>query len=187
VLDELPSLELAASAVALVLVLRVLVLLRRGAGLSRGQARAESGRARDLIGLTVLAGALLYAVRVHHASTWLVVASGIAIVAQLVGFYLRSTARKSPARPADEDDEPTTCPECGHGELIELVDTGKWLGGLSQATDVSALVCPNCGALSGQLEDPSRVPVGTEHGTALRRSAASGEQEALEEPTDHDG
>ncbi|HYJ11640.1 MAG TPA: hypothetical protein VEX18_21605, partial [Polyangiaceae bacterium] len=93
-LDELPSLELAATAVALVLSLRVFVLLGREKGLVRGRARVESARARDLVGLAILAGALVYAWRAGRATTWLLAASAIAIVAQLVGFYLRSSAGK---------------------------------------------------------------------------------------------
>jgi hypothetical protein len=209
VLDELPSLELAATAVALALVLRVLVLLRRdGAGVLRGRSRVESARARDLVGLAILAGALVYAVRVDRASTWFSAAVGIAIVAQLLGFYLRSAARKrsavapsgSPDAAAatgaeaqdaetDEEAEPGdgACPVCGHAALIELLDTPRLLGGLSQLTPVSAVVCPSCGALSGEVEDPRRIPIGPEHGTALRRVPESEDQEALEEPAEHDG
>ncbi len=51
-LDELPSLEIAATAVAIVLSLRALRLARSGP-LDRRRARVENGRARDLGGLAV--------------------------------------------------------------------------------------------------------------------------------------
>lgn len=196
-LDELPTLELAATAVALVLALRVVVLLGRETGLVRGRARVESARARDLIGLVILAGALLYAWRAERATTWFLAAIGVAIVAQLLGFYLRASANKraattgaatSAATSGEDDDEPDDerCPSCGNAALIELVDAERWLTGLQRATAVSAAVCPACGTLTGQVEDASRIPVGSEHGTALRQSASS-DPEPLEEPAEHDG
>jgi hypothetical protein len=198
VLDELPSLELSATAVALALVVRVMVLLRReDRGLMRGRARVDSARARDLIGVAILAGALLYAVRAERASTWFSAAVCIAIVAQLLGFYLRAAAlKRSASAPAgsdeaepDDEAEPGdgACPVCGHAALIELVDSSKLLGGLNQLTPVSAVVCPACGALSGEVEDPRKIPIGSEHGTALRRVPGSDDQQALEEPAEHDG
>lgn len=197
-LDELPSLEFAATAVAVVLVLRALVLFGRGSGLMRGQARVDSARARDLIGLVILAGAILYALRVERASLWFLIASGVAIVAQLAGFYLRAAARQPPAGGAAAagsdgaelevgEEELDICPSCGHAALIELLDTERYLGGLNQLTRVGAAVCPNCGTLTGHVEDPARIPVGAEHGTALRQSLATADQEGLEEPAEHDG
>lgn len=198
-LDELPTLELAATAVALVLSLRVLVLLGREKGLVRGRARVESARARDLVGLAILAGALVYAWRAGRATTWLLAASAIAIVAQLVGFYLRSAAGKqtgaagsqvSPGSELDGDDDDgdsdERCPNCGNAALVELVDADRLLGGLNALTPVSAAVCPACGTLTGQVEDASRIPVGAEHGTALRQ-ASGAEPEPLEVPAEHDG
>jgi len=195
VLDELPSLELSATAVALALVLRVIALLRReGAGLVRARARVESARARDLIGLAILAGAVVYAVRAGRASTWFLAAVAVAGVAQLCGFYLRAAARRRKADTASDveredeaepDDE--ACPVCGHTELIELVDAPRLLGGLNQLTPVSAVVCPACGALTGEVEDAAKIPIGPEHGTALRKGPGSEVQEALEEPAEHDG
>jgi hypothetical protein len=198
VLDELPSLELAATAVALVLSLRAFVLLGEGSGVLRGRERVESARARDLIGLAILVGAVVYAWRAQRATTWFLLASGVAIVAQLLGFYFRAARRTPPGpQPAGSatssaelelgDEELDFCPSCGHAELIELVDSERYLTGLSRLTRVSAAVCPNCGTLTGQLEDPARVPVGSEHGTALRQAPAGSEQEALEEPAEHDG
>jgi hypothetical protein len=204
VLDELPSLELSATAVALALVLRVVVLLRRKrGGLVRGRARIESARARDLVGLAVLAGAMVYAVRVERATTWFLVAAAVAIVAQLLGFYLRTAARNDPVdgggAPADEDRDDDdeleddvelddgTCPVCGHAEVIELIDAKRLVGGLNQLTPASVVVCPACGALSGEVEDPAKIPIGLEHGTALRKASGSEDREALEEPAEHEG
>jgi hypothetical protein len=197
VLDELPSLEFAATAVALVLVLRAALLSRAGAALFRRRARNDSGRARDLVGLVLIGGAVLYAIRAQRASTWFLVASGVAIVAQLVGFFLRTVARaRATAGPSIEleggdddgsDDELHGCPTCGHGTLIDLDDTARLLAGLSQLTPVTASVCPNCGALSGQVDDPTKIPIGESHGTSLRQSPSGQDAEALEEPTEHDG
>lgn len=195
-LDELPSLELAASAVALVLTLRVFVLLGREKGRVRGRARVESARARDLVGLAILVGALVYAWRAGRATTWLLVASAVAIVAQVVGFYLhRAAGERAGAgagassepepEPEDEGDD-ERCPHCGSAALIELVDANRLLGGLNALTPVNAAVCPTCGTLTGQVEDPSRIPVGAEHGTALRQ-APGADPEPLEEPAEHDG
>jgi len=200
VLDELPSLEFAATAVALVLVWRALVLRRGGAGLLSRRRRVESARARDLIGLVILAGAALYAIRAERASTWFLVASGIAVLALLVGFYFRAStearasadATTGPSIELDssvdnnlDDGELRACPSCGHGTLIELEE--RLLGGLSQLTPVSAWVCPHCGALSGHVDDPAKIPIGDEHGTSLRQSLSGDDQEALEEPAEHDG
>jgi hypothetical protein len=117
----------------------------------------------------------------------------LAIVAQLVGLYFRVSARPpAPADPSleiveeEDDDEPHGCPSCGHATLIEL-DAGRLLDGLSKLTPVSAAVCPSCGALSGSVEDPTKIPIGEGHGTALRQSLSDADAEALEEPTEHDG
>jgi hypothetical protein len=195
VLDELPSLEFAATGVALVLAWRALVLARGGVGLSRRRRRIESARARDLIGLIILGGAALYALRVQRASTWFLVASGVAVVALLVGFYFRAAANaRATAGPTlefdedfDPDEELFACPSCGHGTLIELDDPTLLLAGLNQLTPVTAAVCPHCGALSGHVEDPAKIPIGPAHGTTLRQSLSGEDQEALEEPTEHDG
>jgi ribosomal protein S27AE len=197
VLDELPSLEFAATAVALMLVLRAVLLSRGGVGLLRRSRRIESARARDLVGIVILAGAVLYAVRVQRASTWFLAASGVAILALLVGFYFRAAGARAraaadPSIEVDEvdddgDDELHACPSCGHGTLIEIDDPGRLLGGLSQLTPVTAAVCPRCGALSGHVDDPAKIPIGSEHGTSIRQSLSGEDQEALEEPAEHDG
>lgn len=214
-LDELPSLELAATAVALVLALRALVLWRK-VGLVRGRARVESTRARDLIGVAILAAAVLYAVRVERASSWFLAAIGVAIVAQLVGFFLvtrragatlpppglregspAAAVAPSPAGTGpsadgpeidfEEDDELTVCPSCGHGALIEIDDGSKLLAGLSAYTAVVAVICPSCGALSGHVEDPAKIPIDAAQGTTLRQGPSGSDQEALQEPAEHDG
>ena len=197
-LDELPSLEFAATAVAVVLTWRVLVLAQGGAGLLQRRRHAESARARDLIGLVILIGAVLYAVRTERASTWFLVASGVAVVAQLLGLYFRGAAARArkAAGPiievelADDDyddEELTACPSCGHGKLIELDDVARLLGGLHQLTPVVAAVCPSCGTLTGHVEDPAKIPIGPAYGTTLRQSLSGEDQEALEEPAEHDG
>jgi hypothetical protein len=191
VLDELPSLEFAATAVALVLVLRAALLSRGGAGLLRRRTRVESGRARDLVGIAILVAAVLYALRVQRASTWFLAAAAIAIVAQVAGFYFRAAAHAraaaGPSVEIDEDEELHGCPMCGHGTLIDLDDAPRLLGGLNALTQVTAAVCPHCGALSGQVDDPAAIPIGVEHGTSLRQSPSGADAEALEEPTEHDG
>jgi hypothetical protein len=199
VLDELPSLEFAATAVALVLGLRALVLWRK-VGLVRGKTRVESARARDLIGLAILVGALVYAVRMERATTWFLVAVGIAVVALLLGFYWRAavgaatkpgdSARSDAAAEPEidfEDEELLGCASCGHGTLIELDESSPLLAGLSALTPVFASVCPSCGALAGQVEDPAKIPIDAAHGTTRREGPSTSDHEALEEPTEHDG
>ncbi len=194
-LDELPSLEFAATAVALVLGLRALVLWRK-VGVLRGRKRVESARARDLIGLAILVGALVYAVRVERASTWFLIAVGIAVVALLLGFYWRPGASTlappaagSSAEPEVdfEDEELLGCASCGHGTLIELDEGSPLLAGLSALTPVFASICPSCGALAGQVEDPSQIPIDAAHGTTRQEAPSTSDHEALEEPTEHDG
>jgi hypothetical protein len=194
VLDELPSLEFAATAVAIVLSLRALVLWRR-VGVMRGVSRVESARARDLIGLVILAGAVLYAIRIERASTWFLIAVAVAVVAQMLGFYLRAAAKVPAPRSGAlsgpevelEEEELTGCPSCGHASLIELDESSPLLSALGAFTPVIAIVCPSCGALSGHVEDPSRIPIDAAHGTSLREGPATDEREALEAPTEHDG
>ncbi|HYJ10895.1 MAG TPA: hypothetical protein VEX18_17860, partial [Polyangiaceae bacterium] len=121
--------------------------------------------------------------------------------AQLVGFYLRSSAGKQAGAAGeqlsagsepdgdgddDEGDGDERCPNCGNAALVELVDAERLLGGLNALTPVSAAVCPACGTLTGQVEDASRIPVGAEHGTVLRQ-ASGAEPEPLEVPAEHDG
>jgi hypothetical protein len=195
VLDELPSLEFAATAVAVVLALRSIVLWRK-VGLVRGRTRVESARARDLIGLAILVGAVVYAVRVERASTWFLIAVGVAVVAQLLGFYWRTAVGTVPGpgtpTPAEpevdfEDEELLGCASCGHGTLIELDDDSPLLAGLSALTPVVASICPSCGALAGHVEDPAKIPIDAAHGTTRREGPSTAEHEALEEPTEHDG
>jgi len=194
VLDELPSLEIAATAVAVVLVLRALRL--SGAALVSRRDRVESARARDLIGLAILAGAIVYAFRIERATTWFLGAVGVAIAAQLVGFYLRAKSQvptSTNGAVADgpelevEEEELHGCPHCGHGTLIELTDPSQLMKGLHTLTPVVAVVCPSCGAISGHVEDPAQIPIGAEHGTTLQRSQSTEDQEALEDPAEHDG
>jgi ribosomal protein L32 len=121
------------------------------------------------------------------------VASALAIVAQLLGFYFRAAARarasSGPIIELDEDvddDDLVGCPTCGHAQLIELDET-KLLGGLAALSAVSASVCPECGTLTGVVENPQNIPIGAAHGTSLRQSLSGDDQEALEEPAEHDG
>ncbi|HYP87496.1 MAG TPA: hypothetical protein VEQ59_05070, partial [Polyangiaceae bacterium] len=192
----LPSLEFAATAVAVVLSLRALRL--SGTALDQRRSRVESGRARDLIGLAILVGAVAYALGAARASTWFLVASGVAIAAQLAGFYLRARQSPEQARLSDagrpsgpevevEDEELYACPQCGHGTLIEIDEPQLLLGGLNQLSPVAAVVCPGCGALSGQVDEPAKIPIGPEHGTSLRHSPMTEDHEALEEPREHEG
>jgi hypothetical protein len=196
VLDELPSLEFAATAVALVLVLRAALLSRAGAALFQRRARSESGRARDLVGIVLIGGAVLYVIRAQRASTWFLVASGVAIAAQLLGFVLRTLARArasaGPSVEIDDGDDGTDdwlngCPHCGHGTLIQIDDPALLLGGLNQLSPVTAAVCPDCGSLSGHVEDPSKIPIGEAHGTSLQSSPSDEDAQALDEPAEHDG
>jgi hypothetical protein len=208
VLDEFPTLEFAATAVALVLLLRAAILLGKTSSLVGGEARIESARARDLVGAAVLASAVIYAVRVDRASTWFLIASGTALLAHCLGFYLRARARKlarrapNPELPVtlsdlgDEDeldsdeeddveDEPAVCVRCGSSDALEVTDTTRYLGGLSALGPLSAVVCRNCGALSGQLEEPLLLGVGPEHGTRLRSpSSESNMAQKPHEPGD---
>lgn len=197
-LEEVPSLELAATAVTVVLLLRAFVLWRR-VGIMRGRQRVESARARDLIGVAILVGALVYAMRIDRASTWFLAMVGVAIVAQLLGFYWRSAAGAGATEPAQngdaqrepevdfEDEELWGCPSCGHAEMIELDESSPLLAQLGAFTPVVAAICPSCGALSGHVDEPGKIPVGGAHGTSLRKGPSTDDHEALEAPSEHDG
>jgi hypothetical protein len=198
VLEEVPSLELAATAVTVVLILRAIVLWRR-VGVMRGRSRVESARARDLIGVAILVGALVYAMRMGRASSWFLLMVSAAIVAQLLGFYWRSAVSGKSETKANggaaatepevdfEDEELLGCSSCGHAELIELDESSPLLARLGSFTPVVAAICPSCGALSGQVEEPKKIPIDAEHGTSLRKGPSTEDHEALEAPSEHDG
>jgi len=132
----------------------------------------------------------------------LLVASGVALLAQLLSFYFRATAlARANAAPSIEldksveldssidnelDDELHACPSCGHANLIKLDDTARLMGGLSELTPVTAWCAPlRCAQRLRRRPRP--IPVGQEHGTSLRQSLSGEDQEALEEPSEHDG
>jgi hypothetical protein len=198
--DEFPSLEFAATAVALALGVRVLVLLGRGSKLVSGKERVERARARDLVGAALLVGAVLYVVRVGRASDWFLVAAGVALLAQMTGFLLSSRlsappvlsrssesgrAADVPALEVHAEEELEACASCGSLELVELEGGARWLGELAQYGVQNLTVCRNCGALSGDVERAGQLPLGAPHGTRLLH--AKSDAEALEEPEEHQG
>jgi predicted RNA-binding Zn-ribbon protein involved in translation (DUF1610 family) len=142
------------------------------------------------------------------------IAIGVAICGQLLGFFLvtRGAFAESPAQRSrdeaaatgglpstssssaegpqidvEEDDELTMCPSCGHAVLIEIDETSQLLAALNAHTAVVAVICPNCGTLSGHVEDPAKIPIATTQGTRLRQGPSSSDHQALEEPAEHDG
>ena len=143
--------------------------------------RIQSGRARDLIVLALLGTAALYAWRSGLvASRWfyLLCCLGCALLAFAALSRTRLLARSSESAAKLRDVLVTTkkpgaraavgdpCSVCG--ALDEIVVTDPERLGVPSSLEIEELrVCRACGALRGRLRDPSQVPIGPEHGTAV--------------------
>jgi hypothetical protein len=168
--------------------------------------RGESGRARDLIVLAVLLGAMAFAALSRlPVSAWFQGLAGAAALLLVVGYVMRSRLRQverlefvrigdalaeSLARaPALKSGRPSLhsidggCTACG--ENVFLVARGAALGAALPALGIHELrICKNCGLVAGQAEDPE----------ALNRAALEElsvpielDSEASSDDTEHDG
>ncbi len=158
-------------------------------------ARAESGRARDLIVLAVLIGAMAFAILSSLVvSRWFHGLAAFASLLLVVGYVMRSRLRSiervelghigdAVRRMLEVAPSPTSarrslhsidggCTACG--ETLFLVAHDAALGSSLPALGIHELrICKNCGFLTGQAADPA----------ALARAAL----EELSVPLDWDG
>jgi hypothetical protein len=172
-------------------------------GLAR---RAESGRARDLIVLTVLIGAMAFAVLSNLlVSSWFHTLAALAALLVIVGYVMRSRLRRieraelsrigeallsmlsaAPGPRSARHSHPSIdggCSACG--ETVFLVAHDAALGASLPVLGIHELrICKNCGFVSGQAEDAAALAAG-----ALQELSVplSPEDELSSDDTEHDG
>jgi hypothetical protein len=163
--DDFPALEVAAAFGALAAGIRCYQLV---------QAR----RAIPIFYLLAAFGAALAAL-------------GVALRPQLVKLVEQQSQALIEAALAVDDkmrglgDDP--CPSCGGAEAV-VVDTARAFGAPAQTLGLQELrICRRCGYVQGSVSDPSRIPLGPEHGTSLSASAVIPLEEAQVEATEHEG
>jgi hypothetical protein len=168
--------------------------------------RAESGRARDLIVLVVLLGAMAFAALSRLVvGSWFQALAGAAALLSGVGYVMRSRLRQAERReflriaaalaeslaqaPGAKSGRPSLhsidggCTACG--ENVFLIARDAALGASLPLLGIHALrICKNCGLVSGLAEDPE----------ALNRAALEElsvpldlDSEASSDDTEHDG
>ncbi|HET7543489.1 MAG TPA: hypothetical protein VFK05_26630 [Polyangiaceae bacterium] len=168
--------------------------------------RAESGRARDLIVLTVLIGAMAFAVLSNLlVSRWFHGLAALASLLVIIGYVMRSRLRRIEraelsriaeallgllrAAPGPDDARRSLhsidggCSVCG--ENLFLIAHDAELGASLPALGIHELrICKNCGFVSGQAEDAAALAKG-----ALEELSVpiSPEDEASSDDTEHDG
>jgi hypothetical protein len=169
--------------------------------------RAESGRARDLIVLTVLIGAMAFAVLSNLlVSSWFHGLAAFASLLVIIGYVMRSRLRRieraelsrigdallgmlsrapgpaSARRSLHSIDG--GCTVCG--ENVFLVAHDKALGASLPALGIHELrICKNCGFVSGQAEDAAALAAGALEELSVPLSLE--EEEASSDDTEHDG
>jgi hypothetical protein len=168
--------------------------------------RAESGRARDLIVLTVLIGAMAFAMLSNLLVTsWFHALAAFASLLVIVGYVMRSRLRRIErvelSRIADAlqrmlSDAPSPpgvrrslhsinggCTVCG--ETVFLVAHDAALGASLPALGIHELrICKNCGFVSGQAEDAAALARGALQELNVPLEL---ENEASSDDTEHDG
>lgn len=168
--------------------------------------RAESGRARDLIVLTVLIGAMAFALLSNLlVSRWFHALAALASLLVIVGYVMRSRLRRVEraeltrigealsnmlaAAPSARSVRPSLhsidggCTVCG--ENVFLLARDAALGASLPTLGIHELrICKNCGFVSGQAEDPMALAKG-----ALEELSVpiSPEDESTSDDTEHDG
>ena len=168
--------------------------------------RAESGRARDLIVLTVLIGAMAFAALSNLLVTrWFHTLAALASLLVIVGYAMRSRLRRieraelsriGDALLAMVQAAPSAasarrslhsidggCTACG--EAVFLVARDAALGGSLPALGIHELrICKNCGFVSGQAEDAAALAAGALQELSVPLEL---EDEASSDDTEHDG
>ena len=168
--------------------------------------RAESGRARDLIVLTVLIGAMAFAVLSNLLVTsWFHTLAALAAVLVIVGYVMRSRLRRierteltriGDALLAMLQTAPSPhsarsslhsidggCTVCG--EAVFLIARQAALGASLPALGIHELrICKNCGSVSGQAEDAAALAAAALQELSVPLEL---EDEASSDDTEHDG
>lgn len=168
--------------------------------------RAESGRARDLIVLTVLIGAMAFAALSNLLVTrWFHALAALASLLVIVGYVMRSRLRRVEraelsrigealssmlaATPSPRSLRPSLhsidggCTVCG--ESVFLLAHEASLGASLPALGIHELrICKNCGFVSGQAEDAAALTRGALEELSV---PASPEDEPSSDDTEHDG
>jgi len=174
----------------------------KAAGVSRARRRLQTGRARDLVLLAVLFGALAYGLGGGlNASVWFLLLIAGACAVLVAGFSLRGRVAREISSSASEllaaaatsratapgalSDGP--CRACGDSEQIVLQDPGA-LGPAPWGLGVLSLrICRNCGELHGKIKDPEQIPIGPAHGTILAVTRDPGGLAVAANPREHEG
>ena len=168
--------------------------------------RAESGRARDLIVLTVLVGAMAFAALSNLLVTrWFHALAALASLLVIVGYVMRSRLRRIEraelsrigealssmltAAPNTRSVRPSLhsidggCTVCG--ESVFLLAHAAALGASLPTLGIHELrICKNCGFVSGQAEDAAALAKGALEELSVPLSP---ENEASSDDTEHDG
>jgi len=168
--------------------------------------RAESGRARDLIVLTVLIGAMAFAALSNLLVTrWFHALAALASLLVIVGYVMRSRLRRieraqlsrigealtnmlqaapgSPSARRSLHSTDSSCSVCGESVFLLAPETA--LGASLPALGIHELrICKNCGFVSGQAEDRAALAKGALEELSVRFSP---EDEASSDDTEHDG
>ncbi|MEI9940669.1 MAG: hypothetical protein WDO69_25935 [Pseudomonadota bacterium] len=168
--------------------------------------RAESGRARDLIVLTVLIGAMAFAVLSNLlVTTWFHALAAFASLLVIVGYVMRSRLRRIEraelsrigdalmrmlsAAPSARGARRSLhsidggCNVCG--ETVFLVAHDAALGASLPVLGIHELrICKNCGFVSGQAEDAAALAAGALQELSVPLEL---EDEASSDDTEHDG
>ena len=170
--------------------------------------RAESGRARDLIVLAVLFGAMAFAVVSSLIVTpWFVALAALASLLLLVSFAMRSRLRsieraeltriaESLARMIEAAPSPSVrrslhsidggCVACG--ETLFLIAHDTALGTSLPALGIHELrICKNCGFVTGQAEDRLALARGALEELSVSIELPESDEEASSDDTEHDG
>jgi len=168
--------------------------------------RGESGRARDLIVLAVLLGAMAFAALSSLlVGPWFLALAGAAAVLLIVGFVMRSRLRgveraelarigealaeglaQAPTPNSARPSLPSIdggCTACG--ENVFLIARDAALGSALPALGIHELrICKNCGLVAGQAHDPAALEV-----AALEELSVPLDLDAEEssDDTEHDG
>lgn len=170
-------------------------------GLARASRRLATGRARDLIALAVLFGALAYGTRgALEASSWFLPLVAAACGVVMVSFVLRGrvsrelqnavstliVAATSSAATAPDALSDGPCNVCGEAEQIVL--RGPQALDRAPAIAIEELrICRNCGQLHGRAKEPREIPIGPSHGTALAVTLDPAALEIASNPREHEG
>jgi hypothetical protein len=168
--------------------------------------RGESSRARDLIVLAVLLGAMAFAALSRlPVSSWFQALAGAASLLVVVGYVMRSRLRQVERREFSRIGEAVArgvaeapavssgrqslhsvdggCTACG--ENLFLVARDAALGASLPALGIHELrICKNCGLVSGQAQDPAALAQAALEELSVPLDLDS---EASSDDTEHDG